>query len=60
MKIIVAFAICVSFWGCSYKMGNEAIVNSRKIDECIKKDASYLISESNRGYSRKMRIDSER
>lgn len=46
--------------GDTYLLSEEKVWTKERIDECIKKDASYLISESNRGYSRKMRMDSER
>lgn len=46
--------------GSTCLLSEDKVWTKERIDECIKKDASYLISESNRGYSRKMRIDSER
>lgn len=46
--------------GDTYLLGEEKVWTKERIDECIKRDASYLISESKRGYSRKMRMDSER
>lgn len=41
-------------------LSEDKIWTKERIDECIKREASYLISEGNRCYSRKMRIDSKR
>lgn len=46
--------------GDIYLLSEDKVWTKERIDECIKRDASYLISESKRGYSRKMRMDSER
>lgn len=46
--------------GVSTMLVDDKVWTKEKIDECIKNDASYLISQSRRGYSRTYRRDSER